>query len=245
MYLPGPGFCCFAPTYNLETLARIMIVTIDGYAGSGKSTAARRLAQTLDFALLNTGAMYRAVGLLLARAGIDIDQNPRDEQAIAQIVQGLRFDMPMQHVFVNGEDVTEHLATELMGKAASKVGTFLEVRSHLKQEQRRLAQGQNMVCEGRDQGTAVFPDAPVKFFLHASVEVRALRRADELRRRGEMVELEVIRRQIADRDYQDEHRAIDPLRRAEDAIDIDTSHMSADEVLMRMVEVVEQCRSKG
>lgn len=222
-----------------------MIITIDGYAGSGKSTAARRLAETLGFDLLNTGAMYRAVGLLLIRHGIDIDAQPRDVAAITRVVNHLNFEMPADRVRVNGEDVTDAIRTEEIGRAASRVGTFPEVRARLKAEQRRLADDRNIVCEGRDQGTAVFPDAPVKFFLRASVEVRAARRLQELRDRNLPADADDIRRQIEARDRQDETRAIDPLRKADDAIEIDTSHMTADQVLQAMVEVVRQCRSKG
>lgn len=222
-----------------------MIITIDGYAGSGKSTAARRLAAALGFDLLNTGAMYRAVGLLLAGRGIDIDSDPRDGAAIAAAVNAFTFDMPGDRVVVNGEDVTARVHTEEMGRAASRVGTFPEVRARLKAEQRRIADARDIVCEGRDQGTAVFPEAPVKFFFRASVEVRAGRRLRELQARGLPADFADIARQIAARDKQDENRPIDPLRKAADAVEIDTSHLSADEVLRVMAEVVGRCRSRG
>lgn len=220
-----------------------MIITIDGYAGSGKSTGARRLAARLGFDLLNTGAMYRAVGLLLARAGIDIYADPRDPAAVAGLVDRLTFEMPGDRVVVNGEDLTPFVRTEEMGRAASRVGTFPEVRAKLKAEQRRLADARDIVCEGRDQGTAVFPDAPVKFFLRASAEVRADRRVRELQTRGLPADVAEIRRQIEARDRQDETRPIDPLRRAADAVEIDTSHLSEDEVLRALAEVVVRFRS--
>ena len=157
-----------------------MIVTIDGYAGSGKSTAAARLAAALGFHLLNTGAMYRAVGVLLPRHGIDIFADSRDVEHVGRSVRAWTFEMPEDAVLVNGEDVTALTRTEDAGRAASRVGTFPEVREHLKSEQRRLAAGRDIVCEGRDQGTAVFPNAPVKFFFRASVETRAERRVKEL-----------------------------------------------------------------
>lgn len=223
-----------------------MIVTIDGYAGSGKSTAARHLADALGFDRLNTGAMYRAVGLLLARRGIDVYAEPRDAAAVADFVNALSFDMPGDRVLVNGEDVTALVHTEEMGRAASRVGTFPEVRTRLKAEQRRLADDRDIVCEGRDQGTAVFPDAPAKFFLRASTAVRAGRRVRELRDRGLPADEADVFRQIEARDRQDEARPIDPLRKAADAVEIDTSHRTADEVLRLMAEVVDRCRrSRG
>jgi cytidylate kinase len=220
-----------------------MIITIDGYAGSGKSTAARRLAADLGFDLMNTGAMYRAVGLILGRRGIDIYVNDRDPRAVATVVNALDFEMPGDRVLVNGEDVTAAIHTEEMGRAASRVGTFPEVRTRLKAEQRRLADDRDIVCEGRDQGTAVFPDAPVKFFFRASVAVRAERRLQELLARDVPADPEDIRRRIEARDRQDENRPIDPLRKAADAVEIDTSHLTEDDVLRVMAEVVGRCRS--
>jgi len=222
-----------------------MIITIDGYAGSGKSTAARRLAAALGFDLLNTGAMYRAVGLLLGRAGVDVYAEPRAAAEVAGLVARMTFDMPGDRVLVNGEDLTPLVGTEEMGRAASRVGTFPEVRAKLKAEQRRLADDRDIVCEGRDQGTAVFPDAPVKFFFRASAEVRAARRVQELRARDLPADPDEIRRRIEARDRQDEARPIDPLRKAADAVEIDTSHLTEDEVFRLMAEVVGRCRSRG
>ena len=219
-----------------------MIITIDGYAGSGKSTAARQLAAELRFELLNTGAMYRAVAFALGRGGIDIHADRRDEAAIARTVSAFTFDLTGTHVRLNGEDVTDHLYTEEMGRGASKVGTFPEVRARLKDEQRRIAGARDIICEGRDQGTAVFPDAPVKFFFTASAEVRARRRAEQ--DRVGPAGYAALLQQIIDRDTQDEQRAIDPLRRADDAVLIDTSHQTLDETLTTMREVVDRCRSR-
>ena len=150
-----------------------MIITIDGHAGSGKSTAARMLAAQLGFELMNTGAMYRATALALGRLGIDVYAEPRDVAAIAVAVAGYSFEMTDTRVKLNGRDLTDYIYTEAMGRAASRVGTFPEVRERLKAEQRRHAAGRNIICEGRDQGTAVFPDAPIKFFFTASAETRA------------------------------------------------------------------------
>jgi cytidylate kinase len=222
-----------------------MIITIDGHAGSGKSTAARMLAAQLGFELMNTGAMYRAAAFALGRLGIDVYAEPRDEAAIARAMAGYTFEMTDVRVKLNGRDLTDYIYTEEMGRAASRVGTFPEVRARLKAEQRRHAAGRDIVCEGRDQGTAVFPDAPVKFFFTASPETRARRRAqqDGIDSRRQPEAFAELVRQVAARDRQDEQRPIDPLRKAPDAVVIDTSALSQNEVLTRMVEVVDRWRS--
>jgi CMP/dCMP kinase len=220
-----------------------MIITIDGYAGSGKSTAAEQLAEALQFDLLNTGAMYRAAGLALQDRGIDIYADSRDVAAITAAAFGFRFDMPPGKVFLNEVDFAPRVRDRGAGAAASKVGTFPEVRERLKAEQRRIAAGRDMICEGRDQGTAVFPDAPVKFFFTADAEVRARRRMDQLHAENKTADYPTILKQILDRDRQDETRPIDPLRKADDAVVIDTSHQAADAVLALMLKVVAACRS--
>ncbi len=222
-----------------------MIVTIDGYAGSGKSAVAKELAARLGFALLNTGAMYRAVGVALARANIDAFADPRDVDRITQLLADSTFDMPDHCVILNGEDLTAVVFTEAMGRAASRVATFPEVRTKLKAEQRRIAAGGDFVCEGRDQGTAVFPDAAAKFFLRASAEVRADRRAAQLLRGGQPADRATILIDIRRRDYQDETRAIDPLAKAADAVEIDTSDLTLDDVVQRLWDAIQRCRSAG
>ncbi len=223
-----------------------MIITIDGHAGSGKSTAARLLAADLGFELMNTGAMYRATAFVLGRHGIDIEREPRDELAIANVVAGFHFDLTPSRIRLNGEDLSDSIYTELMGRAASQVGKFPEVRTKLKVEQRRIAAGHDMICEGRDQGTAVFPEAPVKFFFTAAAETRALRRAEQdgLDPRIDPAAFAKLVEQIVARDRQDENRSIDPLKRAPDAIEVDTSILSIDEVVYRMTQVVHRCRSR-
>jgi cytidylate kinase len=213
-----------------------MIITIDGYAGSGKTTLARQLAETLGFELLNTGGMYRAAAIALTRLGIDLFADPRDEAA---------FTMPPGRVILNGTDYTSEIRTEEAGRGASRVATFPEVRERLKQEQRRLAANRNMVCEGRDQGTAVFPDAPVKFFLTASAEVRADRRVEQLRSQNLPADRSAVLQHILARDDQDENRPIDPLKAAPDAIRIDTTTLGPDAVLNAMLEVLARCRAQG
>ena len=211
-----------------------MVITIDGYAASGKSSAATALAAALRFRLLNTGWMYRAVGLALLERGFDLKAVPRDREGIRALLAGLAFDLPADRVVLGGVDFTERIGCEGAGAAASLVGTFEEVRAKLKGEQRRLAEGADIVCEGRDQGTAVFPEARVKFFFYASPEVRAARRMAQL----DHADHAAVLKQIRDRDHQDEHRPIDPLQAPADAVRFDTSDMDEAEVLRRMLCVV-------
>lgn len=220
-----------------------MIVTIDGYAGSGKSAAAARLAAALGFRLLNTGAMYRATAFALTRLGFDLYADNRDVAAIGRTVGRFSFELTDTEVRLNGEDFTPHVFTESMGRHASRVGTFPEVRAALQKEQRRLADDLDVICEGRDQGTVVFPDAPVKFFFTASAEVRARRRAAQEGIEPDPTTLAELVHQIQTRDRQDETRAADPLRQADDAVVIDTTNLSPDEVLARMLDLVTRCRS--
>jgi len=216
-----------------------MVITIDGYAGSGKTSAALRLAELIGYELLPTGQMYRAAGAFLVESKIDLDVSPRDGVRIREMCDRFHFEMPPGHVLLNGIDYTEKSHCEAAGEWASKVGTFAEVREKLKAEQRRLAYGRRIVCEGRDQGTAVFPEAPHKFFFWASPEVRALRRVEQLKSQGKIAEFEIVHRQILERDFRDENRELDPLRAAPDAIRIDTTHESADAVLAQMIARVQ------
>lgn len=222
-----------------------MIITIDGYASSGKSSAARGLAAALGFDLLNTGAMYRAAGLALQEAGYDIYADPPDLSRIGELVADYTYDMSGGKTVLNGVDFTERLQSPGAGAAASRVGLFAPVRERLKGEQRRIAAGRDMICEGRDQGTAVFPDAAVKFFFTASVQVRARRRFFERATADASADLSEIARRIEARDRQDETRPLDPLKRAADADLIDTSDMTPDSVLEHMKKVVAACRTRG
>src|SRR5438128_908631 len=160
-----------------------MIVTIDGPAGAGKSSAARALALRLGFQFLDTGAMYRAVTLAALRAGID----RTDQEALARLLDGLRLEMPPGQVILNGEDVTAQIRTAEVTDASGSIASSRVVRERLVLMQRKLAQGRDIVCEGRDQGTVVFPDAACKFFLVADPVERARRRQCEMLDRGEVV----------------------------------------------------------
>jgi cytidylate kinase len=215
-----------------------MIVTIDGPAGSGKSTAARALAGRLGFEYLDTGAMYRAVALALARRRVDFADLP----AVAAALPGLVVEMPPGQILLNGEDVTGLIRTPDVSQGASKVAVIPAVRRFLAAEQRRVATGRNMVCEGRDQGTFVFPDAACKFFLKADPKVRAERRYKELLARGEQVTLDDVLKAQQERDARDASRDLAPMRPAADAIVLDTTHLAPDEVLARLeAEVTRKC----
>jgi cytidylate kinase len=216
-----------------------MIVTIDGPAGAGKSSAARALARRLGFEFLDTGAMYRAVTLMGLRAGLDLT----DQDALARLVDGLRLDMPPGgRVLVNGEDVTDRLRTAEVTAASGAVASSPVVRRRLVEIQRAVTAGRDVVCEGRDQGTVVFPDAACKFFLVADPVERARRRQREMQARGEAFPWEEVLRAQEVRDQRDAARAVGPMVPAPDAVLLDSTHLSLDEVVDRMeAEVRRRC----
>ena len=220
-----------------------IVVAIDGPAGSGKSTIARRLAERLGFRLIDTGAMYRAIGLWALRLGIPLDDMHRLEQLAREARIELRGSLPQ--VFLNGEDVTEAIRTPEVSEAASKVSTVPGVRRALVQKQREMAASGSVVMEGRDIGTVVFPDAQVKIYLDADPEVRAERRVKELREKGLNPSLEEIVREIRERDRRDCNRADSPLRQAPDAVLVDTTGMSIEEVEESILKIVRDRTSNG
>jgi cytidylate kinase len=207
-----------------------MIVTIDGPAGSGKSSAARALAGRLGFAFLDTGAMYRAVTLAVLRAGLDLADHARLDALLA----GLRLEPTAACVRLNGEDVTAAIRTLEVSQATSAVADSAPVRRRLVGLQRAVAEGQNLVTEGRDQGTVVFPDAACKFFLTADLSERARRRGSEMAARGETVDWPALTEAIERRDRRDAARDLAPMRPAEDAVVLDTTGLSLDEVVGRL-----------
>jgi cytidylate kinase len=208
-----------------------MIITIDGPAVAGKSSAARALAQRLGFEFLDTGAMYRAVALAALRAGID----PRDETAVAERLETLRLEMPPGgRVLLDGEDVTTLIRSAEVTAATGPVADNPAVRRRLASMQRVLAANRDMVCEGRDQGTIVFPDAACKFFLSADPLERARRRQREMAARGESVELEQVLRDQEIRDRRDAARDLAPMRPADDAVLLDSTRLGPQQVLEAM-----------
>ena len=211
-----------------------MIVTIDGPAGSGKSTAARRLAARLGFRFLDTGAMYRVVGLKCLQNEIDI----RDERAAGKAARQVEITFDDDRVFADGSDVTDAIRTPEVTQAASVVAAGVEVRRAMAQLQRRVAAGLDIVTEGRDQGTVVFPDADCKFYFTADPRERAVRRQRELEQQGMRAPLDQLLAQIRERDERDANRKVAPLRPAENAVPIDTTHRTADDVLALLEEIV-------
>lgn len=214
------------------------VVTIDGPAGSGKSTAARGLAARLGFLYLDTGAMYRAVALFLLRRGVAPDDGP----AVGPLLHDLRVEAVGGAVVLNGEDVAAAVRTPEVSQGASRVAVLPAVRRFLAAEQRRAAAGRRIVCEGRDQGTAVFPDAGAKFYLTADPAARASRRFAELARQGVRTTLDEVLAAQEERDARDAGREVDPLRPAADAVAVDTTILTAAEVLDRLEqEVARRC----
>lgn len=208
-----------------------MIVTIDGPAGAGKSTAARTLASRLRFAYLDTGAMFRSVALAAQNANIAWT----DESGLANLVPSLCLEMlPGGIVILDGVDVTKRIRDNDISQGASVVAVSTAVRLQLADMQRQIASSGAIVSEGRDQGTVVFPQADCKFYLFADPEERLRRRVKELESRGVMVDVEELRRELAERNQRDEQRKLAPLRAAPDAVHLDSTHLTLEEVVACM-----------
>ena len=209
-------------------MERRVVVAIDGPAGAGKSTIARRVAGKMGFTYIDTGAMYRAVALAALRAGVGLE----DAARLEELARGARieFEPGGSRVFLNGEDVSQAIRRPEISPAASQVSVFPGVRRALVAKQREIAAGTSVVMEGRDIGTVVFPDADVKIFLDAKPEVRAGRRSRELEEKGLAMRAEDVDREMRERDRRDATRADSPLARASDAVYLDTTALSLDEV---------------
>jgi CMP/dCMP kinase len=211
-----------------------MIVTIDGPAGSGKSTAARLLAERLGFQFLDTGAMYRAVALECLERQIHV----ADEARVAEVARSLKIDALGPTVLSNGRDVTTAIRAPEIAGAASRVAAIPAVREAMVRLQRQAAAGHNIVTEGRDQGTVVFPDALCKFYLTAEPDERARRRQREMEEQGVRVGFDELRAQIEERDSRDQNRQTAPMLAAADALAIDTTSMTIDEAVRCLETIV-------
>lgn len=215
-------------------------VAIDGPSGAGKSSLAKRLAKDLGYVYVDTGAMYRSIGLYAVRAGVD----PKDEAAVTallpQIKLAIRLVDGAQHIYLNGEDVSDAIRAENIGMAASAVSAHPPVRAFLLDTQRGLAADQNILMDGRDIGTVVLPNAQVKIFLTASPEARATRRAAELAAKGQPADYETVLADIRRRDDQDTHRAAAPLRQAEDAVLADTSELDFEQSFQLLRSIIRE-----
>lgn len=215
-------------------------IAIDGPAGAGKSTIAKALAARMGYVYVDTGAMYRAMAYFFLQKGI----GKEDESAIVGAVDGadvtIRYENGAQQVFLNGENVTGFLRTEEVGNMASQTSVYPAVRKKLVALQQKLAKTTDVIMDGRDIGTCVLPDAQVKIYLTASTQTRAKRRFDELLAKGEAPDLKQIEADIEERDYRDMHREMSPLMQASDAVLVDSSELSVDEVIARIAAIVDE-----
>ncbi len=213
-----------------------LVITIDGPAGTGKSTAAKLLASRLGLPFLDTGAMYRAVAWRCVQNRLPLDDEPR----IVKQAQQIEFEFSGNRLLIDGSDPGDELRSEQVSKAASVIATLPAVRDVLVEQQRKLAGEYSLVSEGRDQGTVVFPQAKCKFFLTASTEVRAERRWNDLKKENPTLSKETILEEIRERDERDQNRKTAPLKPAEDAIIIDNSNKTRQEVVNLLVDYVQQ-----
>ncbi len=220
-----------------------MNIAIDGPAGAGKSTIAKQVAKELGFIYVDTGAMYRAIAVYLIENNIPVENESIVGGSIADISIEIKYEDDAQQVYLNGRNVTGNLRTEAVGNMASKSSALPCVREKLLDIQKNLAASYDVVMDGRDIGTNILPNAELKIYLTASVEVRAKRRYDELVSKGETgVELDSIEKDIAQRDRQDMERKIAPLRRAENAVLVDSSDMTIDQVKETIIGLAKERR---
>lgn len=220
-------------------------IAIDGPAGAGKSTVARKLAENFGYIYVDTGAMYRAMALYFLREGIDSSDEAAICAACDSVEISLEYRNGAQQILLNGENVSGLIRTEEVGKMASATSQYGAVRKKLVELQRKMAARRDVVMDGRDIGTAVLPDAALKVYLTADSRVRAERRYLELKEKQVPCTLEEIEKEIIDRDYQDMHRELSPLKQAEDAVLLDTSRMTLQEVLDELESMVEDAGSRG
>ena len=220
-------------------MGKTFTIAIDGPAGAGKSTIARRLASELGYYYVDTGAIYRTVAYFLDLLGI----SPKDVDGVERYIDELTVEIEYdeagkQHMLMNGMDVTDEIRTQDISQKASLVSAHAVVRDMLLDMQRDVAKKHNVIMDGRDIGTVVLPRATVKIFLTASAEIRAKRRVDELIGKGQKAQYETVLKEIQQRDYQDSHRAVAPLKQAKDAILLDTSDLDIEGVIAAMKKII-------
>jgi len=217
------------------------IIAIDGPAGSGKTTTAKELARELGFVYVDTGAMYRALALHAVRNGVDFNNIPAVCDLLPDVDIRIERRNDDQHTLLNGEDIEDHIRTQEMSKAASDISAISCVREAMVELQRRAVIGADgAVLEGRDIGTVVFPESPCKIFLVADVETRARRRKEQLEEKGVNADIDVIRREIEERDENDSSREHAPLRKAKDAVEVDTTNTTVDEQVTMILALVKR-----
>ncbi len=214
----------------------VIRIAIDGPSGAGKSTIAKALAVRLGVEYVDTGAMYRAVGYKMKNLGVSAE----DEEKVSSVMDSTDIDFDRGIVYLDGEDVSGLIRTPEISEAASAFSALSPVREKLVNIQRQIGHRKSVVMDGRDIGTNVFTDAQHKFFLTATSEERAKRRYKELLEKGEKVEYEDVLKDIEERDYNDTHRKLNPLKKADDALEVDTTHMSIDEVVDLLIEKIER-----
>lgn len=215
-------------------------IAVDGPAGAGKSTIAKKVAKKMQLVYVDTGAMYRAMALFMIRENVAGDDTDTIDAKCVEADITLKYENGEQVVCLNGENVNAYLRTEEVGKMASSVATRKKVRERVVSRQKELAKTTDVIMDGRDIGTCVLPDADVKIFLTASSRVRAKRRYDELTAKGEVCDIDVIEKDIIERDERDMTRKESPLRQAEDAVLVDTSDMNIDEVVDTIIKICEE-----
>ena len=221
---------------------RRLVIAIDGPSGAGKSTAGRALAARLGYTFIDTGAMYRALALAARQAGLDLDDGP----ALVELLRRLRIELqPSGAVLLDGRDVSAEIRTREVSAASSRASVHPAVRREMVRRQQELGRAGGVVLDGRDIGTAVFPEADVKFYIDADPARRAERRCRELQAAGVRAELAAIERDIRERDRADMTRADSPLSRAEDALHVDTSDLTPEQVLARLLEAVRRGSGEG
>ncbi|MCQ4021851.1 MULTISPECIES: (d)CMP kinase [unclassified Ruminococcus] len=214
-------------------------VAIDGPAGAGKSTIAKTAAKRLNFIYVDTGALYRTLGYGASVGGVDIHNEAELERYLENSSVELKFIDGEQRVFLNGQDVSDKIRTPQMGTAASEISAIPMVREYLLGMQRALAKSNNVIMDGRDIGTVVLPNAEVKIFLTASPECRAKRRLKDFEQKGEAVDYDEVLRLIKERDYQDSHREIAPLKPAEDSVIVDNSQLDLEQSIEKIISIVQ------